>query len=107
VPNYEELANASLSFELVPFMTTAQSKPAMVQSLYSALHDDGWRLLPDQSPNREQKREFDAFRAMQSPTTMRWKYEAAKGEHDDFVIAVGLSIAAAMRPSIGVITVLD
>jgi len=95
--------------QLIPFTTGRYTKPAMVQSLYQALHNGPLRLLSVEKgqPSEQQQREFQAFQATQNPQTMEWKYEAAAGEHDDCVIATGLSWLASIQPEIGEITVLE
>jgi hypothetical protein len=60
--------------------------------LYLALHEDGWRLLPDD----DQRQEFRIFESRQLPSG-RWQYGAPNDEysHDDIVMANAFAIHAA------------
>lgn len=88
-PNIEALRNTAPDLRVVPFATTAKSKPVLVNGLYAALDDGGLRLLPDEAGRQE----LGQFTAEQT-TAGNWKYEAASGGHDDTVIARMLAARA-------------
>lgn len=73
------------------FITTAKTKPALIQGLYAGLHDYGLKLLDD----GDMKHEFRNFISKQTQA-LNWQYEGANGSHDDIVIAVALSWYAGM-----------
>lgn len=74
---------------LTPFDTTPTSKPPLIQGLYHALHELGLKLL-DIS---ELRHELRAFISKQS-SSGHWQYMAGGGAHDDFVMALALSVHA-------------
>lgn len=74
------------------FITTAKTKPMLIQALYAALHEHDLRLLN----LSEIKHEFRNFISKQTQA-LNWQYEAAEGGHDDIVIAVALSWFAGMH----------
>lgn len=86
-PNIEALREAAPALRVVPFQTTAKSKPAIVNGLYAALDDDGLLLLPDAAGRQE----LGQFTASQTAAG-NWQYEAANGGHDDTVIARMLAV---------------
>lgn len=72
--------------KLLPFDTTSQSKPPLIQALYHALHEEGITLL-----NRpELRHEFRAFVSVQLPSG-HWRYEGGDGAHDDTVMMAALA----------------
>lgn len=78
------------------FETNNDTKTRAVNGLYGAVHEDGWKLLPDP----DQKREMQAFQAKQT-TLGAWTFSAPSGEHDDTVIGNMLMIHGATRPEMG------
>lgn len=106
--NFEILTSDPQGIEWLPFTTSAQSKPGLVQSLYRALHELGLKLIDfKQNQIAVQRAEFAAFQATQSPHSMKWSYQAAKGQHDDCVIAAGLMALMMQRPTVGRIRSLE
>jgi hypothetical protein len=88
--NIEELRKDGLNVK--PFNTTARSKPALIQTLYAGLHEQGLTLQAD-SPL---KHELQNFISKQTPSGA-WAYEGANGSHDDCVIALALAWFAVVR----------
>lgn len=84
-PNIEALRDAAPDLRVVPFQTTARSKPGLINGLYAALDDNGLLLLPD-SDGRQELTQFTASQTAAG----NWQYEAANG-HDDTVIARALA----------------
>lgn len=72
--------------KLVPFDTTASSKPPLIQGLYHALHEAGLRL----QNHSVIRHELRAFVSKQLPSGA-WAYEASGGAHDDTVMATALA----------------
>lgn len=79
---------------LIPFQTTAQSKPPLIQGLHHALHEGGLQLLDDSF----MRHELRSFISKQTPTGA-WAYEAGAGAHDDLVIALALAWYGISAPS--------
>lgn len=79
-----------------PFVTTNISKHDIMSELHESLHEDKFKLLPDEN----QKREFAAFVSKQTLTGL-WQLAAAEGEHDDIVIATALSWQASLKSGTG------
>lgn len=83
------------------FETSNESKASIMSALNETMHaKDGLKLLnqpTDGDPGHQydaQKRELNAFIAMQLPSGA-WRLAAPEGEHDDTVIALALSWEAA------------
>lgn len=69
------------------FVTTTESKAAIMSALHESFQRPaGVRLLPDAN----QKHEFQAFQASQTPSGA-WRLSAPDNEHDDTVIATALA----------------
>ncbi len=97
-PNIEELRRDKI--HVIPFMTTAQSKPPLIQSLYAGLHEQGLTVLDDSN----MKHELRNFISTQSPSGA-WKFEASSGSHDDCVIALALAWFLAVRGNVEIIAI--
>lgn len=80
-PNIEELQREGLP--VVPFMTTATSKPPLVENLALAFEREEWQFQDDPT----WRAELEAFERIVSPVTGRSRYGAPEGAHDDTVIA--------------------
>lgn len=79
-PNIEELQREGLP--VYPFVTTAQSKPPLVENLALALERTEWQFQADKVWTTE----LEAFERTISPKTGRSQYGASEGGHDDTVI---------------------
>lgn len=86
-PNIEALQNEGLP--VLPFTTTAKSKPALIESYVLAIEKNDIILLNDPIVRSE----HEAFELKQSATYTR--YSAPTGFHDDTVIAHALAWHAA------------
>lgn len=93
-PNLEAVQKAT-SRRVKGFMTTAQSKPALIQSLALALEQEEYKWLDIPIATRE----LEAYAAKKSEHTGRISYNAPKGFHDDTVIARALARQATERTS--------
>src|SRR5580765_76042 len=89
-PNLEALVNAGLDVQ--GFMTTAASKPQIIQSLALAFEKAEARWLPDPVARGE----LEAYEATLSTHTGRPQYSAPSGSHDDTVIARALALRMAL-----------
>lgn len=74
------------NMRIIPFTTTAQSKPGLITGFYQGIYDRDFVLLPDSAGRQE----IYSFEAVQTPSGI-WKYQAANGQHDDTVIARALA----------------
>lgn len=83
-PNFEELQRDGLP--VVGFMTTASSKPQLIENLALVLEKGEWQFQPDPVWTGE----LEAYERKVSPTTGRSSYSAPEGVHDDTVIARAL-----------------
>ena len=81
-PNLEALAK-STPRKVAGFMTTAQSKPPLIQSLALALEQEEMKWIDVPIATRE----LEAYEATRNEMTNRIAYSAPKGFHDDTVIA--------------------
>jgi hypothetical protein len=90
-PNIEALQDAGLP--IVPFTTTAASKPPLIQSLVLAFErqDIQWQDIPAATA------ELSAYETRVTPSTGRMTYSAPDGMHDDTVIARALALKAALE----------
>ena len=85
-PNFEELQRDGLP--VVGFMTTASSKPQLIENLALVLEKGEWQFQPDPVWTGE----LEAYERKVSPTTGRSSYSAPEGVHDDTVIARALMV---------------
>jgi hypothetical protein len=78
---------------IVPFTTTAASKPPLIQSLVLAFErqDIQWQDIPAATA------ELSAYETRVTPSTGRMTYSAPDGMHDDTVIARALALKAALE----------
>lgn len=92
----KEMYAAECKSRIRAFTTTNISKHAIMSDLHESLHEDKFKLLPDETL----KREFAAFVSKQTLTGL-WQLAAAEGEHDDCVIATALSWQASIKSGSG------
>ena len=85
VPIIEQLQRDGLPVR--PFMTTASSKPPLIESLALAFEREEVQWLD----NTVATMELEAYERKVSPTTGRSSYSAPEGLHDDTVIARALA----------------
>jgi len=88
-PNFEELARSG--FPVASFVTTAQSKPPLIENLALALEIEEWQFQADPVWTGE----LEAYERKVSPNTGRSQYSAPEGMHDDTVMARALMLRAA------------
>lgn len=80
----DDFAERRAKVHVVPFLTTATSKPPLIQGLHYALDEEGLMLQPDPAGRQE----IYNFIAVQGANG-GWQYKAETG-HDDTVIARAL-----------------
>ncbi|MGB4678275.1 MAG: terminase family protein [Aggregatilineales bacterium] len=97
-PNIDALRAEGLPVEA--FVTTAQSKPRLIESLASAV-ESGGIALPDHA---QLLAELEAFTYELNPRTNHTQYGAPPGLHDDTVIALALAwhLVCTPRLSLGI-----
>ncbi len=76
-----------------PFVTTATSKPPLIQSLALSLERNEWRWLDIPVATAE----LAAYESKVSSTTGRVSYGAPEGVHDDTVMARAIMLQASQR----------
>lgn len=86
-PNLEALQKGNKTRKFEGFMTTAQSKPPLIQSLALALEQEELQWLNNPIATRE----LEAYEAKRNEITNRIQYSAPAGFHDDTVIARALA----------------
>jgi hypothetical protein len=79
---------------VVPFQTTASTKPPLIENLALALERTEWQFQPDAIWTAE----LEAYERTVSSATGRSSYSAPAGLHDDTVIARALMLWAASQP---------
>ncbi|MDI9548672.1 MAG: hypothetical protein QM346_13840, partial [Chloroflexota bacterium] len=82
---------------VVPFQTTASTKPPLIENLALALERTEWQFQPDAIWTAE----LEAYERTVSPATGRSSYSAPAGLHDDTVIARALMLWAANARNAG------
>lgn len=92
-PNIEALQRAGLP--VVPFQTTASTKPPLIESLALAFEQQECAWLPDPV----WKSELEAYEMTINQYTNRPRYGAPAGLHDDTVIARALAWHLVARPT--------
>jgi hypothetical protein len=85
-PNLEALQKLLPQRKIAGFMTTAQSKPPLIQSLALCLEQSEMKWLDVPIATRE----LEAYEAKRNEVTNRIQYSAPQGFHDDTVIARAL-----------------
>lgn len=91
--NIEALEREGLP--VLPFQTTAKSKPNLIEALALAIETREICLLPDDILLREL-----AAYTMRRSTSGQWQYSAPTGSHDDCVIALALAWYALNTPRV-------
>lgn len=94
-PNVEALRAEGVN--VTGFLTTATSKPPLIQSLVLAFEREEAQWQDDPVWTAE----LEAYTMDTNPVTGRPKYEAAKGHHDDTVMARALAWRHATTGGIG------
>jgi len=79
---------------IMPFQTTATSKPPMIESLALALEREEMRWQPDPIWTAE----LESYEVKYSGNTNRPSYSAPAGVHDDTVMARALMLHGLLRP---------
>ena len=87
-PIFEELQRMGLPVQA--FVTTASSKPPLIENLALVLERTEWQFQDDPVWTAE----LEAYERKVSPTTGRSQYSAPEGLHDDTVIARALMVRA-------------
>ena len=90
--NIEELQKLGLN--VVPFTTTNASKAEIMSDMYENIHTGGWKL----QDHGVQRHEFNTFVSTQTATSV-WRLAADGDGHDDTVIACGIGMWVASRPT--------
>lgn len=85
-PNLEALQKQLPKRKIMGFMTTAQSKPPLIQSLALCFEQEEMKWLDIPIATRE----LEAYEAKRNEVTNRIQYSAPEGFHDDTVIARAL-----------------
>ena len=98
-PNIEMLQREGLP--VLPFQTTASTKPPLIENLALAFERAEWQFQPDPTWTAE----LEAYERKVSTVTGRSQYNAPDGGHDDTVIARALMVWQA-RNSVTMIAVL-
>lgn len=91
--NIEALEQADLP--VVSFMTTASSKPRLIEALALAIETGALHLLPDETLLRELSNY-----TMRRSASGHWQYSAPTGTHDDCVMALALAWLALSQPRV-------
>jgi len=87
-PIFEQLQRAGMPVS--GFITTASSKPPLIENLSLALEKEEWQFLDDLIWTGE----LEGYERKVSPTTGRSQYSAPEGLHDDTVMARALMLHA-------------
>ena len=87
-PNLEMLQREGLPVR--GFMTTASSKPPLIENLALALERTEWQFIPNDTATAE----LEAYERKVSPATGRSQYSAPSGLHDDTVMSRALMLRA-------------
>ena len=77
-----------LGLPVVGFVTSASTKPPLIENLALAFERNEWQWQPDPI----WKAELEAYERTVSPVTGRSSYSAPEGQHDDTVIARALML---------------
>jgi ferredoxin len=78
---------------VLPFQTTATTKPPLIENLALTFERGEWQFQPDPIWTAE----LEAYERKVSPTTGRSSYSAPEGIHDDTIICRSLMIWQAMQ----------
>jgi len=92
-PNIEDLQEIGLP--VVPFWMEASTKPSLIRNLQIALEKEEIAWIDDPVGRME----LEAYTMELNPQTMRPRYSAPKGMHDDTVIARALMARALLEPA--------
>ena len=97
---FEEITNDDNIYKIIPFHTTAQSKPEIIRNLIK-LFEDKIIKIPDYD---ELVKELYDFKSKRNPITGNFQFSNTEGKHDDMVMSLAICAYCAKEEQDGGVT---
>jgi hypothetical protein len=97
---FDELSDDERMYKLIPFNTTAQSKPEMIRNLIK-LFEDRVIKIPR---NTDLIKELYDFKSKRNPITGNLQFSNTDGKHDDMVMSLAIAAYCAKEEQDGGVT---
>ena len=97
---FEEITDDDEVYKIIPFQTTAQSKPEIIRNLIK-LFEDRVIKIPDYD---ELVKELYDFKSKRNPITGNLQFSNTEGKHDDMVMSLAICAYCAKEEQDGGVT---
>ena len=97
---FEEITDDDNVYKIIPFQTTAQSKPEIIRNLIK-LFEDKIIKIPDYD---ELVKELYDFKSKRNPITGNLQFSNTEGKHDDMVMSLAICAYCAREEQDGGVT---
>ena len=97
---FEEITDDDEVYKIIPFQTTAQSKPEIIRNLIK-LFEDKVIKIPDYD---ELVKELYDFKSKRNPITGNLQFSNTEGKHDDMVMSLAICAYCAKEEQDGGVT---
>ena len=97
---FDDLTEAEDMYKMIPFLTTAKSKPDMIRNLVK-LFEDRKIMIPR---NNELLKELYDFKSKRNAITGNLQFQNTEGKHDDMVMSLAIAAYCAFEEQDGGVT---
>lgn len=97
---FDELTDDDRMYKMIPFITSAKTKPDIVRNLIK-LFDDKQITIPD---NQDLIKELYDFKSKRNPITGNLQFSNTDGKHDDMVMSLAITAFCAKEEQDGGVT---
>ena len=97
---FDDLTDDERLYKLIPFHTTAQSKPEIIRNLIKLFEDKVIKI----PKNTDLIKELYDFKSKRNPITGNLQFSNTEGKHDDMVISLAIAAYCAKEEQDGGVT---
>jgi len=97
---FEEITDDDMMYKMIPFQTTAQTKPEIIRNLIKMFEDKVIRI-PN---NNDLIKELHDFKSKRNPITGNVQFSNTEGKHDDMVMSLAICAYCASKEQEGGVT---
>lgn len=97
---FDDLTDDERLYKLIPFHTTAQSKPEIIKNLIKLFEDKVIKI----PKNTDLIKELYDFKSKRNPITGNLQFSNTEGKHDDMVISLAIAAYCAKEEQDGGVT---
>jgi phage FluMu gp28-like protein len=97
---FDDLTEKEDMYKMIPFLTTAKSKPDMIRNLVK-LFEDRKIMIPR---NNELLKELYDFKSKRNAITGNLQFQNTEGKHDDMVMSLAIAAYCAFEEQDGGVT---